>query len=103
MGGSGRVTMAVYAAVDEINRQLDPEERLEKSMETAVFGGPGGLDSLGLINLIVEVEERIAREWGVAINLADESVIAREDSPFQSLGALVAHVTSLVEGGTHEG
>ena len=103
MGGSGRVILAIYAAVDEINRQLDPEERLEKSMDTALFGGPGRLDSLGLINFIVEVEERIAGECGVAINLADESVITRMDSPFRSIGALAAYITSLLEGDSNEG
>ena len=46
-----RVVQVIYAAVDQINGQLPKGERLEKCMDTPLFGGESKLDSLGLVNL----------------------------------------------------
>lgn len=92
-----RIVQAIYKAVDEVNEQLPKEYRIEKSMETALFGRTGSLDSLGLVSMIVAVEQKIEEEFGVAIVLADEKVLSQQTSPFQTIGTLVNHVSMLLK------
>ena len=87
-----RVREVVYAAIDELNLQLNPERRLSRSPATALFGEEGALDSLGLVNLIAEVEERVEEAFGQVVNLADGELMSGADDPFRDVAALVEHV-----------
>ena len=83
---------AVNRAVDDLNEILDPEERLGKSPEVALIGKDARLDSLGLVNLIVLVEEEIQQGFGVGITLVDERAMSQSKSPFRTLGSLAEFV-----------
>ena len=54
----------------------------------ALIGKDAGLDSLGLVNLIVLVEEKIQQGFGVGITLVDERAMSQSKSPFRTLGSL---------------
>lgn len=86
----------VYAAVDQLNRQLRKPQRLDKSPSTPLAGG--GADSLAVLNLLVLAEERIVKAYGVEVVLADEQALAAEPSPFRTLGSLAEHVQAVVAG-----
>lgn len=92
-----RVIQAIFSAVDEVNQQLPKEYRLEKSTETILFGRSGGLDSLGLVTMIVAAEQKIEEEFGVAIMLAGQKVMSQQNSPFQTIGTLVNYVSCVLE------
>lgn len=64
--------------------------------DTVLLGENGVLDSVGLVTAIVEIEQAIEGEFGCEINLADEDVMNREDSPFQTPRALCGYVVSLL-------
>jgi len=89
-----RAQALVYDAVDQLNRQLRKPQRLKKSPATLLAGG--GVDSLGVLNLLVLAEERIAKSYGVEVVLADEQALAAEPSPFRTLGSLAEHVQIIV-------
>lgn len=89
---SERVVDAVNGAVDDLNEILGPEERLGKSPDVALIGKDARLDSLGLVNLIVLVEEKIQQEFGVGITLVDERAMSQSKSPFRTLGSLAKFV-----------
>jgi acyl carrier protein len=66
---------------------------------TVLFGPRGALDSLGLVSLLVLVEEKLADELGVSLTLADERAMAQESSPFRTVATLAAYVDArLAEG-----
>lgn len=95
-----RVLVAVYLAVDDINDVLPPAEHLDKSLDTQLLGREARFDSLGLVSLIVNVEERVIDEFEVALILGDEQAMSQRRSPFRTLGTLVEYVeTRLVEAG----
>ena len=86
------VVDAVNSAVDELNEILDPDERIGKSPDEALIGNDARLDSLGLVNLIVLVEEKIQQKFGVGITLVDERAMSQSKSPFRTLGSLAEFV-----------
>jgi D-alanine--poly(phosphoribitol) ligase subunit 2 len=83
---------AVNSAVDDLNEILDAGERLGKSPDEALIGKDARLDSLGLVNLIVLVEEKIQEKFGVGITLVDERAMSQSKSPFRTLGSLAEFV-----------
>ena len=87
-----QVLRVVYGAIDEVNPQLPAERRLKKSPDTALFGHAGALDSLGLVNLIVAVEQAVEDELGVPVALADEKAMSQNASPFRTVGTLADYV-----------
>ncbi|MEA2655090.1 MAG: hypothetical protein QOI23_455 [Chloroflexota bacterium] len=86
------VVDAINSAVDDLNEILDADERLGKSPDEALIGKDARLDSLGLVNLIVLVEEKIQQKFGVGITLVDERAMSQSKSPFRTLGSLAEFV-----------
>src|SRR4029077_13785079 len=86
------VLRVIYAALDEHNEAVEAPARLEKSEDTVLFGRGGSLDSVGLVRLVVAVEQGIEERFGVAITLADERAMSQQRSPFRSVGALAEYV-----------
>jgi acyl carrier protein len=86
------VVDAINSAVDDLNEILGADERLGKSPDEALIGKNAKLDSLGLVNLIVLVEEKIQQKFGVGITLVDERAMSQSKSPFRTLGSLAEFV-----------
>lgn len=66
-----KIIELIYAAIDEVNSAREPDNALEKSPETLLIGGSTSLDSIGLVNLIVSLEEGIERNFHKTITLID--------------------------------
>lgn len=69
----------------------------ELGPETALFGKGGVFDSLGLVSLVLAVEEALRDEHGVSVSLADERAMSQSRSPFRTIGALAEYVNGLLE------
>lgn len=91
-----KVLQCVYAAIDEANEDRQGIPVLQKSLETPIHGVDGGLDSLGLVNFLVAVEEGLERDFGAPIMLSDDRALAREPSPFESVRTLVEYIDDLL-------
>lgn len=52
----------------------------------------GRLDSLGLVTLIVDLEERLLDDLGIAVTLATGDALSRRHSPFRTVGTLSDYV-----------
>jgi len=92
-----KVTRLIHDVIDDLNAQLPDESKLEKHSGFVLFGSAGSLDSLGLVSFIVGVEDKINDEYGFTISLADEKVLSQELSPFKTIGALVEHLSVLID------
>jgi len=92
MTANQQVVDAINSAVDDLNEVLNHEEQLAKSSDVALIGQDASLDSLGLVNLIVLVEEKIQQQFGVGITLVDERAMSQSKSPFRTLGTLAEFV-----------
>ena len=90
-----RITRAVFRAIDDVNQMLPQEYWLEKSYETPILGATALLDSMGFVNLIAAVEDRIAEEYGVQVSLMNDS--SAQNRPFETIGSIVNHVSSLID------
>jgi len=90
-----RIAELVFAAVDEVNQQLPRAKRLEKSEATLLTGEGASLDSLGLVNLLFNTEQKIESALGVSVTLAEDGAAAPGDA-FRTLASFTDFVHSVV-------
>ena len=83
--------------IDKFNEESTDEIQLIKSSHTVLFGQGSKLDSMGLINLIVAVEQSVEDEFDITITLADERAMSQENSPFRTVGSLADYIELLLE------
>lgn len=97
MADNTKVMQTVFEAVDELNEQLPKEERLEKSVDTPLFGDGGRLDSLGLVSLVTILEQKIEENFGVNATLLEDIADLDDENPFRNVKSLADYVTSIME------
>jgi acyl carrier protein len=85
----------VLESVAQLNRSRTPSEQLEVSPTAPIFGDASPLDSLGLVALLIEIEERLA-DRGMTITLANERALSRARSPFRDVPTLLTYLEELV-------
>ena len=86
----------VFDVIDRMNHDFPEQEGLDKSLST-VLSGPGGtLDSLGLVDLLMRIQEAILEHYDVPVAVADEQVLSSQESPLRTVESLVQHVEGLL-------
>ena len=63
---------------------------------TRLFGQGASLDSLGLVVLLLDVEQQINDRFDTLISLMDERAMSQTKSPFRSIGTLADYVEALI-------
>lgn len=91
-----KINETIYNALDEINLLLPDENKIVKKEDTVLYGANSRLDSLGMVNLIVAVEQRIQDELGQSIDLTDEKALSQKNSPFLTVKTLSDYIASLL-------
>ena len=86
----------IFASIDELNLDLEENEKIGKTEDTHLFGSGDSLDSLQLINLITIIEQKIEEEKGDYISLADEKAMSLDESPFKTVTTLKDYINSLI-------
>jgi acyl carrier protein len=93
---TAEIVSLILANVRDIAEEQDIEipEALEEN--TPLFGKYGLFDSLGLVSLVVALEEAIADKYGVTVSLADEKAMSQKHSPYRSISYLAEYASSLI-------
>lgn len=106
--GPGKMKHEVILVICEAYKEVLDVERvnLEKSEridgDTPIFGSNGYLDSLGLINLLLAVEEKVRQKFNVSISLVNERAMSQKNSPFKTIGTLADYIFSLLKENSSE-
>ena len=85
----------VLAAMAAANLGRDQRQQLAVTVDAPVFGAGSPLDSLGLVGLIVDIEDAL-RDRGVEVELSDARAMSQARSPFRDVPSLVAYIDGLV-------
>jgi acyl carrier protein len=87
----------VLASLQEVFVQggLTPPETVTD--DTVLVGSDAVLDSLGVVQLIVEVEQRVEQTHNVSITLANDKAMSQRNSPFRTVGVLTDHVIATAQ------
>ncbi len=87
-----RIIEVVTKVIKEINADLGYDELRTPTLETQLYDGDGGLDSLSLVMLVSAIEAAISDEFGRDVVLASEKAMSMRNSPYRNVGAFVDFV-----------
>jgi acyl carrier protein len=84
----------VLQAMRATNQARDAASQLAVAADAPIFGPDSPLDSLGLVGLLLDVEEGL-QEVGCDVVLSDERAVSQKRSPFRNVSSLVAYISTL--------
>ena len=92
--GKESIETIVLDAVRTLNLGRDADHQLEVSLTAPLYSKNSVLDSLGLVALLIEVEEAL-RDVGVEVSLSDERAMSLRHNPFRDVPSLVDYIHTL--------
>lgn len=87
----------VVASLKEVFEQVGTPPPDSIGEDTVLVGNDAVLDSLGVVQLIVEVEQRVEGAHGVSVTLANDKAMSARNSPFRTVGVLADHVIATAQ------
>jgi acyl carrier protein len=91
------VTQLIVKCLDEVLAQTDGVSPGPVDESTSLIGRSAVLGSLGLVTLIVDVEQRLQAEHGITVTLVDDRAMSQKHSPFRTVRTLVDYICTIVE------
>ncbi len=83
----------VFKAVKSVNKELKNKDLEVVSEETILFER---LDSMAILDLILEIEGSMQAEYGRYIQVADDTMMDAVKTPFKTVGTLVEFIEGRV-------
>ena len=66
------------------------------SPETTLYGQGSDVDSLGFVQLLLDVEERVNTRYAVSVTPTDEKAMSQRNSPFRTVQTLAEYLADLI-------
>lgn len=79
--------------------QFGTGEGGEVNADTVIVGQSAVLDSVGVVSLIVDIEQRLEAEHDVSVTLASEKAMSQRSSPFRTCSVLADHICATIAEG----
>lgn len=89
------VVETILSALHDLLQESAAGELPTLDEATRLIGRAAVLDSMGLVTLIVEVEQRLEADYDLVVVLADDRAMSQTRSPFLSVGSLADYVMQL--------
>jgi acyl carrier protein len=97
MADVDQATALIFEALAEHFEQMGSDQRVPTRTDTVLFGADAVLDSLGLVNVVVAVEEKLLETYGRDIWLTDERALIQAESPYRTVETLGRYIVMLLE------
>ena len=85
----------VLNAMQTANLARAEDEQLIVTPTAVLFGPDSPLDSLGLLSLLLDVEEEL-HTAGYPVMLSDDRAMSQRRSPFRTVASLVEYIGTIV-------
>lgn len=92
-----KVTTIVFECIDKLNQERPVDNKVPVSLDTLLLAEGGRIDSLDLVNLVIDLEAAISGNFGCGISLTDDDAMSREESPFASVASLRDYVVEVID------
>ena len=90
------ITELILEALKEFRTHLGKKWTADLSPAMPLYGHSSEMDSLGLVQLLIDVEERVSDRYGVPVSLTDEKAMSQTHSPFRSVNSLAQYLAGLI-------
>ena len=90
------VIEVIYLAIDEVNKYAEEDVKLKKEVDQPLFTKNGPLDSMGLVNLVITLEELIETQFGKSLQFMQMDFLNSDKNPMESVGALADYLCEVL-------
>ena len=100
MIGRHNIVNMVLSSLVETVAEIDPENEIETNTlneSTHLLGRQAVLDSMGLVTMIVNVEQQLQQDHAISITIADERALSQKNSPFRTVKSLSDYIFLLMK------
>jgi acyl carrier protein len=90
----------ILLSLKSILSEYDEDEQISiqgLDGSTRLIGSKAVLDSMGLVSLLIDVEQKINESHNINITIADERAMSQEKSPFRTVNTLTEYVDMLIQ------
>ena len=91
------IKLVLKESIDELNEQLDDDEKINFNEETRFVGSKACLSSINFVTLITIIEEIIEDKLNKTIHLVNEKAFSSKRSPFYSIETFVDYIEELIK------
>lgn len=91
-----RIQQIIFEALAAANQARDVNEQIAIAPDARLYGRDGQLESMGLVALLIDVEEALQDE-GYSVSLSDERAMSMSRSPFRDVSTLVGYIEGLLK------
>ena len=95
-----KLNSLIVSCLKETLSEIDDENSIPLNSinrDTRLLGRQAVLDSMGLVTLIVNIEQLLHEHNGIVVTIVDERAMSQEKSPFRTVGSLSEYISLLVE------
>ena len=92
-----RIVEIILSSLRALSDEKASGKTVKVSEGTNLYGPDSSLDSLGLVTLLIDVEQKINDEFDVLISLTDEKAVSQKKSPFRTVQTLTDYICKLLE------
>ena len=78
----------IFSSVKDLNKQQPPESKLKSKKNELLIAEKSNLDSLGLVTLLIIIEDKIKKDLNKKIVLVNDKLISVENTPFKTIDSL---------------
>ncbi len=91
-----QVIQCIYSACDTLNKDLSLNEQIPKSPQTKLTGEGANIDSLNMINFILDIEANVEKVFGKKITLINNEFFLDQSKYLQNIETLSLYITGLL-------
>lgn len=89
----------VLASLREVLDQSGEDVPADLTEDTVLVGNGAVIDSLGVVSLIVEIEQRLEMDYEISVTLANDRAMSQRNSPFRTVGVLADYILTMIKEG----
>ena len=86
----------IKEAIEELNEQLDDDEKIEYDANLKLIGKNAALNSMSFVTFVTIVEELLEEKQDISVEIVSDKAFSREHSPFYSIQTFEEFVEELI-------
>ena len=82
----------IFSAAKSFNTTQDPNSQIVLDEATVLIGQGAAIDSMGLVSLLIEIEQQLQEKLQLSVNFTSEKAMAARVSPFRRIRTVIEFI-----------
>nr|WP_319393019.1 hypothetical protein [uncultured Desulfobacter sp.] len=91
-----QIEVSIVACIERLNMGLVESGQITIEPDHVLFGEGSHLDSMGLLNLLMDLEDGFD-DQGIQITILDDHALSQKNSPFRTISGLSQYILEKVK------